>query len=148
MKIPRLKERAAYEAAITDAEQRLTEIEQECEALKQFVAAGKKLLAASAVEQKELPLGPQPEFAGMTLLSAARVYLEKVGEPQTPDSIGRGLLDGGFVTTSKNLPLLLRPALNKQRQRAEQKGETPTIIKLNGGWGLPGWEEHPSKGKH
>lgn len=133
----------SYRAAIADAEERLKKLNGEREALRLFVESGKRLLMET---DQEGPAGlhtiPSQEFAKLSLVKAAALYLRNIGSPQSTEDLATGLLEAGYKTTSKNLAVLLRPTLYKHIRRMKAAGKPPLVIRLNGeSWGLPEWEK-------
>lgn len=72
------------------------------------------------------------EYSGMTLLVAAKQYLESVGSPKSTRQLATALLEKGFQTNSKDFINTASATLSKAKD----------IVKMNSGlWGLKEWKE-------
>lgn len=72
-------------------------------------------------------------FADLTLIEAARAYLNMVKEPQSTAEIAEALEKGGYPTESKNFRNTVRSVLDRH---AKTVGE---IVKVHRNWGLAEW---------
>ena len=132
-----------YETALRDLNRQLAGLEKERQrilplrdSLKEYVEAHRPKAPTNSIAVMKHP----PDFSGVTLIGAVKRFLKYAGTPKSFSEIEAGLKEGGYSTTSKNLVGLIRPEVYKAEKRAN--GVDDAIVKMNGRWGLKGWEKN------
>src|ERR1035441_8974357 len=121
-----------YDAAITDVETRIRNMQNALDTLKQLRASalGEPLPSGAGVSRSIDSEVQHDSFFGMTIGDAAKKYLAMVKGTKSTADIARALETGGLKHTSKDFPTTVRSIL----------GPREDFIRVpNGDWGLSEW---------
>lgn len=128
---------------LAELERELVEMQTAIAFLKRRVGGGSAGTAvpghAQTANQENGGADEKP-YLGLSVLDAARKYLQRVREPKTPTEISQALSAGGVHSRSGDFGGIVRTTLFK---RGHERG----IEKFGGGkWGLRDWRPGGNKG--
>jgi hypothetical protein len=128
-----------FDAAITELEARIRNMQITLETLQQLRAEGAAAPASSSLlSRTEESQVHHDTFFGMTIGEAARKYLSMVKTTKSTADIAANLEHGGLKHSSKDFPTTVRSIL----------GQREDFLRVpNGDWGLAEWYPGMGRGK-